>query len=93
MPRPLSKTYDKTNPFVVERHDEEDGSISYEIWDTRPDSYRRLCVCQEDYVDDQFEAVEQSAARPMTAWDRTRRQRTSKTPWSSGTAAHHAEEG
>ncbi len=30
-------------PFVVERHDWEDGSISYEVWDQRPASWRRLC--------------------------------------------------
>lgn len=48
MARPLRKTYNPTNPFVVERIDEEDGSISYEIWDHRPDSYRKLCICAED---------------------------------------------
>lgn len=52
MARPLRKTYDPVNPFVVERYDQEDGSIVYEIWDHRPDSYRRLCVCAEDYIDD-----------------------------------------
>lgn len=44
------------NPFVVERHDQEDGSIEYEIWDYRPDSYRRVCVCSEDYVDEDIDA-------------------------------------
>ena len=43
MARPLQKTYSKSHPYVVERHDQDDGSISYEIWDHRPDSYRRLC--------------------------------------------------
>lgn len=52
MLRPLRKTYDSANPFVVERHDQEDGSIVYEIWDHRPDTYRRLCVCAEDYCDE-----------------------------------------
>lgn len=52
MASPLRKTYDPANPFVVERHDQEDGSIVYEIWDHRPDSYRRLCVCAEDYCDE-----------------------------------------
>lgn len=52
MARPLSKSYDPANPFVAERHDWEDGSIVYEIWDHRPESYRRLCVCAEDYVDE-----------------------------------------
>lgn len=49
---PLRKTYSKTHPYVVERHDQEDGSIHYEIWDHRPDSYRRLCTVCEDYNDD-----------------------------------------
>lgn len=34
-------------PWTVERHDQEDGSISYEVWDTNPDSYRRV-VCLND---------------------------------------------
>lgn len=52
MARPLQKTYSKTHPYVVERYDEEDGSISYEIWDYRPDTYRRVCVVAEpDAVD------------------------------------------
>ena len=32
---------------MVERHDQEDGSITYEIWDERPESYRRLCSLNE----------------------------------------------
>lgn len=51
-PRPLQKTYDPAKPFVVNRQDQEDGSIQYEIWDERQDSYRRLCVAAEDYNDD-----------------------------------------
>lgn len=47
MARPLRKTYSKTHPYVVERHDQDDGSITYEIWDRRPDSYRRLCSMNE----------------------------------------------
>lgn len=50
-PRPLRKTYNPSQPFVVERQDQEDGSIQYEIWDQRPDSYRRLATVSEDYVD------------------------------------------
>lgn len=38
--------------FTVERHDWDDGSISYEIWDTRPDCYRRLCSVYEGSVED-----------------------------------------
>lgn len=50
--RPLRKTYSPSEPFVVNRQDQEDGSIQYEIWDERPDSYRRLCTVSEDYCDD-----------------------------------------
>lgn len=58
MARPLKKTYDPANPFVVERHDQDDGSIVYEIWDHRPDSYRRVCICSEDFVDEDLEMDE-----------------------------------
>ena len=58
MVRPLRKTYNPASPFVSERHDQEDGSIVYEIWDHRPDSYRRVCVCSEDYVDEELEMDE-----------------------------------
>lgn len=47
MARPLQKTYSKSHPYVVERHDQEDGSISYEILDERPESYRRLCTIND----------------------------------------------
>ena len=47
MARPLRATYSPTHPYVVERHDQEDGSITYEIWDRRPDTYRRLCSLNE----------------------------------------------
>lgn len=49
MARPLRARYSETKPYVVERHDEEDGSINYEIWDHRPDSYRRLCTISDEY--------------------------------------------
>lgn len=52
MARPLRKTYSKSHPYVVEHHDQEDGAIHYEIWDERPDTYRRLCTICEDYNDD-----------------------------------------
>ena len=45
MAAPLKTT---THPYVVERKDWEDGSISYEIWDHRPETYRRLCSVYED---------------------------------------------
>lgn len=48
MARPLQKTYSPSRPYVVIRCEEEDGSISYEIWDERPDSYHRLCSVHED---------------------------------------------
>lgn len=35
--------------YVVERHDQEDGSITYEVWDRRAASYRRLCSLNEWY--------------------------------------------
>jgi hypothetical protein len=65
MARPLSKTYDLANPFVVERHDQDDGSITYEIWDTRPDTYRRLCSINEwnDGGDEDDEGRELSTAK------------------------------
>lgn len=50
--RPLQKTYSPSRPYVVERHDNEDGSISYEIWDERPDTYRRVCAIHEGFCDD-----------------------------------------
>ena len=45
-------------PYVVERHDQEDGSITFEIWDHRPETYRRLCSINEmneslDWSDEQ----------------------------------------
>jgi hypothetical protein len=49
MAKPLTKRYSTTHPYVVERHDEEDGSITYEVWDLRPNSYRRLCSISEHY--------------------------------------------
>ncbi|MPZ19513.1 MAG: hypothetical protein GEV06_16575 [Luteitalea sp.] len=52
MIEPLRKTYSKTRPYAVDRYDEDDGSITYEIWDHRPDSYRRVCRVSEDPVDD-----------------------------------------
>lgn len=29
--------------YSVERHDQDDGSITWEIWDTNVEHYRRLC--------------------------------------------------
>lgn len=47
-PRPLRKTYHPKAPYECERQDQEDGSISYEIWDARPDSYRYICQTNDD---------------------------------------------
>ena len=47
MVKPLRRRYSVTHPYVVERHDQEDGSITYEIWDYRPETYRRLCSLNE----------------------------------------------
>lgn len=66
MVRPLSKTYDPANPFVAERHDQEDGSIVYEIWDHRPETYRRLCVCAEadnEGEDDELEPADRGQTK------------------------------
>ena len=51
IPRTAAERMAKKRPFVVERHDQEDGSIHYEIWDTRQASYRRLCTVTEDPVE------------------------------------------
>lgn len=65
MVRPLTKTYSKTHPYVVERHDWEDGSISYEVWDERPDTYRRVCSIHEGPSDDDedMEPVDRGQAK------------------------------
>ena len=51
MARPLRETYSTTHPYIVERYDQEYGSITYEIWDTRPNSYRMLCSVEERQSD------------------------------------------
>lgn len=42
-PRPLKKTYQPNAPYAVRRQDQDDGTITYEIYDERPDSYRFIC--------------------------------------------------
>lgn len=49
MARPLTRRYSPSHPYVVQRHDQSDGSITYEIWDTRPDTFRRLCSINDHY--------------------------------------------
>lgn len=46
--RPLSKTYQPTAPYSVQREDEDDGSIRFEIFDERPESYRFVCATNDD---------------------------------------------
>lgn len=46
--RPLTKTYQPGEPYVVTREDEDDGSISYMIFDERPESYRFVCATNDD---------------------------------------------
>jgi hypothetical protein len=41
-PRPLTATYQPNAPYVVEREDADDGSIHYQISDTRPGSFRYI---------------------------------------------------
>lgn len=55
MAQPLKKTYSPRHPYVVERHDQDDGSITYEIWDHRPDRYRRLCSINENNDSNQWD--------------------------------------
>lgn len=47
-PRPLRATYFPNAPYVVEREDQDDGSITYEVYDHRPDSYRFVCGISDD---------------------------------------------
>jgi len=36
-------------PFRVERHDQGDGSITYEIWDTFTGTYHCVCAINDGY--------------------------------------------
>lgn len=47
-PRPLRRTYSPAAPYAVERQDQEDGSITYEVYDERPESYRFVCGVSDD---------------------------------------------
>ena len=46
--RPLTRTYQPDAPYVVEREDQDDGSIRYMVFDHRPDSYRFVCSTNDD---------------------------------------------
>jgi hypothetical protein len=47
-PRPLKATYQPNAPYVVEREDQDDGSIRYMVFDHRPESYRYVCGTNDD---------------------------------------------
>lgn len=47
-PRPLRAMYNPAEPYVIERDDEDDGSIRYCVFDHRPDSYRFICSTNDD---------------------------------------------
>lgn len=53
-PRPLRKTYSPSAPYVVHRLDQDDGSIRFEIYDERPDSYRFICATDDDLGSDPY---------------------------------------
>ena len=53
-PRPLTKTYQPKAPYIVERHDDDDGTIRFEVIDERPGSYRRVCVTDDDCGEDPY---------------------------------------
>ena len=47
--RPLTKTYQPSAPYVVERVDDDDGDIRYEVIDERPESYRIVCFTSDEH--------------------------------------------
>lgn len=47
-PRPLQKTYEPAAPYTVTRQDQDDGSITYEVFDERPGTYRFVCGVSDD---------------------------------------------
>lgn len=49
-PRPLRKTYDPNAPYIVVKqdNDDEENTITYEVMDSRPDTYRIVCFVHED---------------------------------------------
>lgn len=53
-PRPLTKTYQPMVPYVVERRDDDDGTIRFEVIDERPESYRCVCVTDDDCGEDPY---------------------------------------
>lgn len=51
------------HPWQVERHDQDDGSISYEIWCNHPDCYGRITTINDRYDNEQAKLL---AARIVT---------------------------
>lgn len=46
--RPLQKTYQPNSPYTATRQDQDDGSIWWEVFDERPNSYRFVCGCSDE---------------------------------------------
>lgn len=46
--RPLRATYQPDAPYVVEREDQDDGSIMYWVSDMRPETYRTVAFTNDD---------------------------------------------
>ena len=46
--RPLRKTYRPDSPYSVHRDDEDSGAICYKVHDERPESYRVVCVTDDE---------------------------------------------
>lgn len=70
----MTLTSTARKPWSVERHDQEDGSITYEVWDYNPDSYRRVCKLNDDEINegrnakrDAYTIAAGSASSPGTA--------------------------
>jgi hypothetical protein len=40
-----------TGPIVVERHDEDDGNLIYEVWDHGGPAYHMICSVSEVHCD------------------------------------------
>lgn len=60
--RPLRATWDPRNPFQAEKVDQEDGSITYEIMDMRPDTYGIIAFVHEEPVDDELDIEDRGNA-------------------------------
>lgn len=48
MARPLKARYRPDTPYSVRRQDCDCGTIRYEIFDERPESYRYVCATDDD---------------------------------------------